>query len=157
MSLYRFEAKRIDGQNKAMRDYEGQVVLIVNTASKCGLAYQLKELETLYQDYKSEGFVVLGFPCDQFNNQELDNNDDIKKTCQLNYGVSFPMFEKIDVNGAKAHPIFKWLKNQKRGLFGTQIRWNYTKFLIDRDGRVIKRFGPMKKPDKMRVLIAKQL
>ncbi len=157
MSFHRFEAKTINGNTKYMRDYEGQVVLVVNTASKCGLAHQLKEIETLYQDYKSEGFIVLGFPCDQFNNQELDNNKDIQETCQLNYGVSFPMFEKSNVNGPNAHPIFKWLKNQKRGLLGPNIRWNYTKFLIDRDGQVIKRFGPLKKPDKMRVAIAKNL
>ncbi len=157
MSLYRFEAKTISGKNKLMQDYDGKVVLIVNTASKCGLASQLKGLETLYQDYKSEGFVVLGFPCDQFNNQELDDNKEIQESCQINYGVTFPMFEKIDVNGAKTHPIFKWLKNQKRGLLGPKIRWNYTKFLIDRDGNVIKRFGPLKKPDKLRVAIAKAL
>ncbi len=157
MGLNRYEAKLIGGRNVNLGKYEGNVILIVNTASKCGLADQLKELEALYKDYKSEGFIVLGFPSDQFRNQELDNNEDIKQTCSINYGVSFPMFEKTDVNGPKAHPLFKWLKGQKSGLFGSKIKWNFTKFLIDRDGNVIKRFGPMKKPEKLRVPIAKAL
>lgn len=157
MSLYRFEPNAINGQRVQLSDYRDQVVLIVNTATKCGLANQLSELETLYQDYKSEGFVVLGFPCDQFRNQELSDAKAIQETCSINFGVTFPLFEKIDVNGPSAHPLYKWLKKQKSGLLGPKIKWNYTKFLIDRDGKVIKRFGPSKQPDKMRVAIAKAL
>ena len=157
MSLYRFEANALSGQKIDLSDYKDQVVLIVNTASKCGMAHQLSELETLYQDYKSEGFVVLGFPCDQFNNQEHAEAKDIETACTINFGVTFPMFEKIDVNGQQAHPLFKWLKNQKSGWLGSAIKWNYTKFLIDRDGKVVKRYGPRKKPEKLRVDIAKTL
>ncbi len=157
MSVYRFEAKKLNGRTVSLSDYEGKVILIVNTASKCGFAPQLKALEQLYQDYKSEEFVVLGFPSDNFRNQEHDDNKDIEEACRVNYGVTFPMFEKIDVNGPKAHPLFKWLKNQKPGLFGRKIKWNFTKFLIDRNGRVIKRYGPLKDPEKMRVTIAKNL
>ncbi len=157
MGLNRYEATLLSGRKVNLSQYEGNVILVVNTASKCGLAKQFKELETLYQDYKSEGFIILGFPSDQFNNQEHDNNAAIQEACEINYGVTFPMFQKVNVNGPKAHPLFKWLKSQKSGLMGTKIKWNFTKFLIDRDGNVIKRFAPMKKPDKMRIPIAKTL
>ncbi len=157
MSLHKFEATLIGGRTINLSEYEGKVILIVNTASKCGFADQLKGLEALYRDYKSEEFVVLGFPSSEFKNQELDDNKAIKEACELNYGVSFPMFEKVQVNGPKAHPLFKWLKARKGTLFGSKIKWNYTKFLIDRDGNVAKRFSPLKKPDSMRVHIAKLL
>ncbi len=157
MSLHKFEAKLLNGRSVNLSDYEGNVILVVNTASKCGFAKQFKALQELYRDYKSEGFVVLGFPSDQFKNQEHSDSNQIQEACQVNYGVEFPMFEKVLVNGPKAHPLFKWLKNQKGSIFGSKIKWNFTKFLIDRNGNVVKRYSPMKDPDKMRVKIAKLL
>ncbi len=157
MSFFKHEANLINGKPSDFRDLEGKVVLVVNTASQCGLAKQLKGLESLYQDYRSEEFIVLGFPSDDFGNQELDDPKQIFKTCRTNYGVTFPMFEKVKVKGSDAHPVFKWLKRQKRGLLGHEIRWNYTKFLIDREGQVIKRFGPLRTPEKLRVPIARAL
>ncbi len=157
MSLHKFDATLLSGRELNLSEYEGNVILVVNTASKCGFAKQLKELETLYKDYKSEGFVVLGFPSDEFNKQEYEDDEQIKEACEVNFGVTFPMFRKIKVNGPNAHPLFKWLKAKKGGLFGSKIKWNYTKFLIDRDGKVVKRYSPLKKPDRMRVQIAKLL
>ncbi len=157
MSLHKFEAKLLNGKSVNLSDYEGKVILIVNTASKCGFAKQFKGLQDLYRDYKSEGFVVLGFPSDQFKNQEHKDANAIQEACQVNYGVEFPMFDKILVNGPQAHPLFKWLKARKGSIFGSKIKWNFTKFLIDRDGNVVKRYSPMKKPDNMRVKIAKLL
>ncbi len=157
MSLHKFDATLLSGRSLNLSEYEGNVILVVNTASKCGFAKQLKELETLYKDYRSEGFVVLGFPSDEFNKQEYEDNEQIKEACEVNFGVTFPMFQKIKVNGPNAHPLYKWLKARKGGLFGSKIKWNYTKFLIDRDGKVVKRYSPLKKPDRMRVQIAKLL
>ena len=157
MSLHKFDATLLGGRSLNLSEYEGNVILVVNTASKCGFAKQMKELETLYKDYKSEGFVVLGFPSDEFNKQEYEDNEQIKEACEVNFGVTFPMFQKIKVNGPNAHPFYKWLKARKGGLFGSKIKWNYTKFLIDRDGKVVKRYSPLKKPDRMRVQIAKLL
>lgn len=149
MRFYDFKAKKINGQEVSMADYNGKVVLVVNTASKCGLAPQLKGLEELNQKYKAQGLEVLGFPCSQFANQETSDNNEIHEVCQMNFGVTFTMFEKIDVNGESAHPIFKYLKQQKKGLFSSKIKWNFTKFLIDSNGNVIKRFSPQTEPAKI--------
>lgn len=144
--FYQFEAKSLQGEQIKMNTYKGKVILVVNTASKCGLAPQFEGLEKLYKNYKEKGFVVLGFPCNQFANQEPGDEQSISEGCQLNYGVSFPMFSKIDVNGDTAHPLFKYLKNELKGTFGNKIKWNFTKFLIDSNGKPIKRFAPTIKP-----------
>jgi len=122
-------------------------VLVVNTASKCGFTPQFGGLEQLYTDLRDEGFVVLGFPCDQFANQEFAEDSETAEFCQLNYGVSFPMFAKVDVNGAEAHPLFAWMRSEKGGVLGDAIKWNFTKFLVDRSGRVVRRYAPTVKPD----------
>ncbi len=145
-SLYDFSATTLAGAKQDLSDYEGQVVLVVNTASKCGLTPQFAGLEKLYQDHKDDGFVVLGFPCDQFAKQEYDDAEQIAEHCQLNYGVTFPMFAKIDVNGKGAHPLYVWLRSEAGGMLGSAIKWNFTKFLIDRTGRVVKRYAPTADP-----------
>ncbi len=149
MNFYDFKAKKMSGQEVSMSDFQGKVVLIVNTASKCGLAPQLTGLESLHKQYKEKGLEVLGFPCNQFANQEAGNNQEIHEVCQMNYGVTFTMFEKINVNGSDAHPLYKFLKKQKGGFFSSKIKWNFTKFLIDSNGKVIKRFSPSTTPDKI--------
>ena len=149
MNFYELEAKKMNGQMIKMDQYKGNVVLVVNTASKCGLTPQFKELEELYQTYHSKGLEILGFPCNQFAKQDSGSNQEIQEFCQLNYGVTFNMFEKIEVNGAHAHPIYRYLKQEVKGLFGSEIKWNFTKFLIDRDGNVIKRYAPTVKPSKI--------
>lgn len=149
MNFYELEAKKMNGQMIKMEQYKGNVVLVVNTASKCGLTPQFKELEELYQTYHSKGLEILGFPCNQFAKQDSGSNQEIQDFCQLNYGVTFNMFEKIEVNGAHAHPIYRYLKQEVKGLFGSEIKWNFTKFLIDRDGNVIKRYAPTVKPSKI--------
>ena len=149
MNFYELEAKKMNGQMIKMEQYKGNVVLVVNTASKCGLTPQFKELEELYQSYHSKGLEILGFPCNQFAKQDSGSNQEIQEFCQLNYGVTFNMFEKIEVNGAHAHPIYRYLKQEVKGLFGSEIKWNFTKFLIDRDGNVIKRYAPTVKPSKI--------
>ncbi len=146
-SVYDFEAVDIKGRQVNLGDYQGKVLLIVNTASKCGFTPQFAGLEELYEKYRERGLTVLGFPCNQFGNQDPGSNDDIASFCQMNYGVSFPMFAKIDVNGANTHPLFQHLKNAAPGLLGSEgIKWNFTKFLIGRDGKVIERFAPMTTP-----------
>jgi glutathione peroxidase len=148
MSIYAFEAQRLDGGRAPLSDYRGQVLLIVNTASKCGFTPQYEGLEALYRAYKDRGFAVLGFPCNQFGAQEPGDAAEIASFCSLTYEVDFPMFRKIDVNGPKAHPLYEYLKTQKRGLWGSKaIKWNFTKFLIDRNGEVVARFGPTVKPE----------
>ena len=150
-SIYDFTAKTLAGKDVSLGDYRGKVLLIVNTASKCGFTPQYEGLEKLHRDHAAAGLAVLGFPCNQFGAQEPGNADEIGAFCQANYGVSFPMFAKIEVNGANAHPLFQALKREAPGLLGTQaIKWNFTKFLIGRDGQVIKRFGPTKEPKKLR-------
>ena len=146
-SLIDFEAKTITGKDKRLDEYLGQVVLVVNTASKCGLTPQFEGLEKLYSGLREEGLVVLGFPCDQFANQEFDNDAETADFCQLNYGVSFPMFAKVDVNGSKAHPLFGWLRDEQGGVLGDAIKWNFTKFLINREGKAVARYAPTVPPE----------
>ncbi len=141
-ALQDFKAKTITGTDQRLAEYLGQVVLVVNTASKCGFTPQFTGLEKLYEDLKAEGLVVLGFPCDQFANQEFAEDAETADFCQLNYGVTFPMFAKVDVNGADAHPLFGWLRSEKGGILGDAIKWNFTKFLINRDGQVVGRYAP---------------
>ena len=149
-NIYQFEAELLDGENKAFTDYEGKVLLIVNTASKCGFTPQYAGLEKLYEKYKDQGLVVLGFPCNQFGGQEPGTEEQIGVFCQKNYGVTFPMFAKIDVNGDNAHPLYRFLKSSAPGLLGSEsIKWNFTKFLIDRHGKVVDRFAPATKPEEI--------
>ena len=145
-TLSDFSATTLTGQERHLSDYAGQVVLVVNTASKCGLTPQYEGLEALYQELRDEGLVVLGFPCNQFGNQESGTEEEISEFCRVNYGVSFPMFAKIDVNGDDAHPLFEWLKSETKGLLGGRVKWNFTKFLVGRDGRVIGRYAPTTEP-----------
>ncbi|KON90701.1 glutathione peroxidase [Rossellomorea marisflavi] len=156
-SLYDLTVKKSDGSDVALEDYEGKVMLIVNTASKCGFTPQFKELQGLYEEYKEQGLVVLGFPCDQFMNQEFDDQDEILEFCQVNYGVSFPMFAKVDVKGKDAHPLFKYLTKEKKGLLLSDIKWNFTKFLISKDGEVYDRYSPQTNPRKIEDDIVKLL
>ncbi len=136
----------LDGEERALADYAGQVVLVVNTASKCGLTPQFEGLEALHRELSGEGLTVLGFPCGQFAGQELDTAEEIGEFCSRNYGVSFPMFARIDVNGRGTHPLYRWLKAETRGVTGGRIKWNFTKFLVGRDGRIIKRYAPTTEP-----------
>lgn len=156
-SFYDFSAVAQDGTDISMSEYKGKVVLVVNTASKCGFTPQYDGLEKLHQDYADQGLVVLGFPCNQFGNQEPGTDEEIASFCRLNYGVSFQLFSKIDVNGDNAHPIYKFLKSEKGGTFGDNIKWNFTKFLIDRNGRVIKRYASTTKPESLTKDIEKLL
>ena len=149
MKFYDFSANKMNGMEVKMDEYKGKVLLVVNTASKCGLTPQLTELEEMYKDYKDKGFEILGFPCGQFANQELDSNKEISDFCLINYGVTFTMFEKIDVNGENTHPIYKYLKSNAKGIFGNEIKWNFTKFLVDRNGNVVKRYSPTSEPEKI--------
>ncbi len=147
-TAYEFEAVDIDGKTVPFADYQGKVLLVVNVASKCGFTPQYTGLEKLWQDYRARGLVVLGFPCDQFGNQEPGNEEEIRKFCSLTYAVDFPMFAKVDVNGPQAHPLWKWLKKEKGGLLGIDaIKWNFTKFLVGRDGTPLKRYAPTDKPE----------
>ena len=155
-ALTDFTATTITGDQQPLSAYEGKVVLVVNTASQCGFTPQFEGLEKLHQDYGDRGLVVLGFPSDQFN-QELGTADEIGEFCQKNYGVSFPMFDKVAVNGDAAHPLFQWLTSEKGGLLGSRIKWNFTKFLVGRDGQVVKRYGSTTKPEKIAADIEKQL
>jgi glutathione peroxidase len=157
MNFYDFSAKTMNEKEVDMKQYKGKVVLVVNTASKCGLTPQFKELEALYQEYKDQGLEILGFPCNQFANQDSGTNEEIHEFCQLNYGVTFTMFEKINVNGTDAHPLYKYLKDSSKSLLGKEIKWNFTKFLIDSNGNVIKRFAPTTKPLKLKKDIEKLL
>lgn len=150
MNIYDFKAKDIDGELIDLSTYKGKVLLVVNTASRCGFTPQYKGLEALYQEFDKESFAVLGFPCDQFGNQEPGDESEIKGFCELNYGVTFPLFEKIDVNGEQAHPLFNYLKSEKGGLLTKDIKWNFTKFLIDKNGNVIERFAPTTTPESIR-------
>lgn len=149
-TLADFRASLLDGSGKDLSDYAGQVVLVVNTASKCGFTPQYKGLQKLYEEFRDEGFVVLGFPCDQFAHQEPGTDEEIGAFCERNFGVEFPLFSKVEVNGSDAHPLYQWLKSEKSGLLGGRVKWNFTKFLVGRDGHVIDRFGPNRKPEDLR-------
>ena len=148
-TLSDFTATAIDGTEKTLADFEGKAVLVVNTASKCGFTPQYKGLEELYRRYEDEGLVVLGFPCDQFAHQEPGSEEEIAEFCELNYGVTFPLFAKVDVNGKNTHPLFAWLRKERSGLGGSAIKWNFTKFLIGRDGKPVKRYASATKPEKI--------
>lgn len=145
-TLNDFEATRITGESQPLADYAGKVVLVVNTASRCGFTPQYEGLERLYRQLRESGLVVLGFPCDQFAHQEPGDNAEIADFCASTYGVSFPMFAKIDVNGPTAHPLYSWLRTEKGGVLGDAIKWNFTKFLLDRDGQVVRRYPPTVAP-----------
>ena len=147
-SIYDFKATRLNGDEESLDAYRGKVLLIVNTASECGFTPQYAGLETLYQNLKSKGFVVLGFPCNQFGAQEPGDATAIEQFCQVNFGVTFPMFAKIEVNGENTHPLYAYLKHEAAGLLGTEaIKWNFTKFLVDREGQVVERYAPATKPE----------
>jgi glutathione peroxidase len=155
--FYQLTANNPQGQPVSMTRYEGKVILIVNTATQCGLTPQFEGLEQLYNKYKDRGLVVLGFPCNQFAGQEPESNENMEQTCKVNFGVTFPLMEKIDVNGPQTHPVFRLLKRRLGGLFGSRIKWNFTKFLLDADGRPVKRFAPVTKPAAIEPFIKKLL
>jgi glutathione peroxidase len=155
--FYQFAAKSLHGKEINMEAYKGKTVLVVNTASKCGLTPQYEGLEKLHQKYSDKGLVILGFPCNQFGSQEPGDEKSISEGCLINYGVTFPVFSKIDVNGESAHPLFKYLKKELSGFGGRNIKWNFTKFLIDSEGRPVKRFSPVTKPEKIDKYLAKSL
>ena len=149
-SIYDFEARQMDGSTVPLKQYQGKALLIVNTASACGFTPQFGGLEALHKTYGARGLVVLGFPCNQFGSQDPGSNEQIAQFCQLNYGVSFPMMAKIDVNGADASPLYQWLAAEAPGLLGSKaIKWNFTKFLVGKDGRVIRRYAPQDAPKKL--------
>ena len=157
-TIYSFSAKDIKGQEVSMDDYRGKVLLIVNTASKCGFTPQFEGLQSLHDELGERGFEVLGFPCNQFMNQDPGNDDAISQFCSLNYGVSFHMFAKIEVNGDGTHPLFRFLKREAKGLMGSEkVKWNFTKFLVNRDGQVVRRYAPTAKPADIRADIEKLL
>ena len=147
--FYRLRARTLQGEETSFEQYSGKVVLVVNTASKCGFTPQYAGLEKLFRAHESQGLVVLGFPCNQFGGQEPGDAAAIQQGCLLNYGVSFPMFEKTEVKGPRAHPVFQWLTAKLPGILGRQVKWNFTKFLIDRDGAPLRRFAPMTPPSKL--------
>ncbi len=150
-TLYSFTARTMEGEEISLSQYSGKVLLIVNTASKCGFTPQYEGLQKLYEDLKDTGFTILGFPCNQFGRQEPGTSEDIKSFCETNYHITFPIFEKIKVNGGKATPLFKFLKDKARGILGLRrIQWNFTKFLISPEGRVLRRFAPAAKPESIK-------
>ncbi len=149
-TVYDFEALSIDGKKVALKKFKGQVILVVNTASACGFTPQFAGLEKLHETYAAQGLAVLGFPCNQFGAQDAGSNDEIAEFCQLNFGVTFPMMQKIDVNGAQAHPLYQWLASEAPGLLGSKsIKWNFTKFLVGKDGAVLKRYAPTDTPESL--------
>lgn len=156
-TIHQLEAELLDGTNKSFADYDGKVLLIVNTASKCGFTPQFAGLEKIYEQYKNQGLEVLGFPCNQFGGQDPGSNDQIGAFCQKNYGVSFPMFAKVNVKGPEAHVIFRYLTNNSKGVLGNGIKWNFTKFLIGKNGQVINRYAPTTKPETLNEDIEKAL
>ncbi|MCG9754077.1 glutathione peroxidase [Shewanella insulae] len=155
MSIYDFSLTRIDGSTQSMADYKDKVLLIVNTASKCGFTPQYQALQALYEQFGPERFAVLGFPCNQFGQQEQGDESEISQFCELNFGVNFPLFAKIEVNGDQTHPLYRYLKREAKGLLGSEsIKWNFTKFLVDGNGRVLERFAPTTKPESLAEKIA---
>jgi glutathione peroxidase len=158
MSIYDIAVRTIEGQEQQLAAYAGKALLIVNVASRCGFTPQYTGLEALYRQHREQGFAVLGFPCDQFGHQEPGDETEIRKFCSTNYQVSFPMFAKIEVNGASAHPLYQFLKQQRPGLLGTEaIKWNFTKFLVGRDGKVLRRYAPTDKPESLEADVAAAL
>ncbi|WP_129688778.1 glutathione peroxidase [Gottfriedia acidiceleris] len=158
MSIYDFEVKDSKGEDVSLSNYKDKVMIVVNTASACGYTPQYKDLQALYEEYKEDGLEILGFPCNQFMNQEPGSNEEIQSFCELNFGVTFPVFGKIDVNGDKADPLFKYLSSKAPGIMGLKsIKWNFTKFIIDKNGEVIERFAPQTNPQEMRSTIEKLL
>jgi glutathione peroxidase len=157
-SIYDFTAKTLQGKTVSLADYKGRALLVVNTASKCGFTPQYAGLEALYEKLNDKGLTILGFPCNQFGKQEPGGAEEIGAFCQMNYGVSFPMFDKIDVNGPNAHPLYEYLKSEQPGILGSKnIKWNFTKFLVDKSGKVVDRFAPMTKPEDIEKSIDKVL
>lgn len=156
-NFFELEAKKLNGETISLSEFKGKTIVVVNTASKCGLTPQYEGLENLYRKYKDKGLVVLGFPCNQFGQQEKGTSEEISEFCQVNYGVSFPMFDKVEVNGPNAHPVFKYLKSKLGGIFGGNIKWNFTKFVIDKYGKPVKRFSPITKPEKIESYLQKIL
>lgn len=157
-TIYSFSARALDGSDVALADYSGKVLLVVNVASECAFTPQYAGLETLYRDYQEQGFTVLAFPCNQFGRQEPGDSQTISQFCASRYDVSFPLFEKIEVNGPGAHPLYVWLKSQKAGILGSSsIKWNFSKFLVDRHGKVIQRLGSTAKPESLRKEIERAL
>lgn len=156
-SLHTFTATSIDGQDVDLSAYAGQVVLVVNTASQCGFTPQYKGLQELHDAYNAQGFAVLGFPCDQFGGQEPGEDAEIAGFCERNFGVTFPLFSKVEVNGDGAHPLYQWMRSEKGGLLGSKIKWNFTKYLVGKDGQVISRYSPTTKPEKIKGDIEKAL
>lgn len=148
-TIYDFTVKLPNGENQSLKDFEGKTLLIVNTASKCGFTPQFKGLQDLYDKYKDNGLEILGFPCDQFNNQEFENIEETTAFCQKNYGVTFPIFAKVDVNGGNEDPLFTFLKEQQKGVLSKKIKWNFTKFLVNAQGQVIERYAPTTEPSKI--------
>lgn len=148
-TIYDFEVKNAKGEIESLDKYKGTPLIVVNTASKCGFTPQFKELQELYEEHQDKGLQILGFPCAQFNNQEFDDQKETMEFCQINYGVTFPMYAKVNVKGSEAHPLFKYLTSSQKGLLTEGIKWNFTKFLIDRDGNVVKRYAPQTSPKKM--------
>ena len=157
MTIYDYTATTIQNDEKSLSDFNGKVLLIVNTASECGFTPQLEGLQKLYDKYHDQGLEILGFPCNQFGKQEPGTEEEISHFCQKNYGVNFPMFCKVEVNGENAHPLFKHLTSEKKGLLGGNIKWNFTKFLVDKNGQIIERFSPQKKPESLEKDIEKLL
>ncbi|MBY0013252.1 glutathione peroxidase [Paenibacillus typhae] len=158
MNIYDYEANTLRGQEESLSKYKGKVLLVVNTASKCGFTPQYKGLQEVYDKFKDRGFEVLGFPSNQFAGQEPGESEDIAEFCEINYGVTFPMYEKVDVKGDSAHPLFKYLSKEAPGVLGSKsVKWNFTKFLVDQEGRVLKRFAPSTTPDQIEADIAKLL
>lgn len=155
MSIYNIEVKEVNGESTSMEKYKDKVLLIVNTATGCGFTPQYKGLQSLYEEYKDQGFEVLDFPCNQFGHQAPGSDEEIEDFCTLNYDTTFPRFKKIDVNGENEDPLFSYLKEETAGKLGGKIKWNFTKFLVDRDGNVVKRFAPTKKPEDIRHHISK--
>ncbi len=157
-SIYDFKVKTIEGKETTLEPYKGKVMLIVNVASKCGYTPQYEGLEVLYKKYKAKGLVILGFPCNQFSSQEPGSEKEIQNFCRVNFGVTFPMFAKINVNGDKTHPLYRYLKSEQPGFLGTEsIKWNFTKFLVDKEGKVVDRFGSSTKPKSLEAVIEKLL
>ncbi len=148
-NIYQFEADSIKGESVSLEKYKGKVLLIVNTASKCGFTPQYRELQKLYESYKDKGLEILGFPCDQFAHQEPGNNEQIQEFCSINFGVTFPLFSKVDVNGQNAHPLFDYLRKKNPGIIGNSIKWNFTKFLVDKNGIPVKRYSPATDPARL--------